>query len=618
MCRSRTDQIDERLRAISSFLDATRQYRPDSHMIAAPAYDLKPLDSIKLNVKIRSVAEDMAMSIAMDEPTFHPRQPSSPLSDSSLYPTIVPGRRQLEHEFEENRTILKRLQKYNLWDTAVGIQRRALEIKTILAEKDLQQWASTTEHDEMMETLADLLILCLEDGPHQEALNILQEQLNKLTASSRSLTSDTIIPSNFRKCNSLRLKLGKAYKDIGQLGLAMDHLRTAFDTYENASVEDSEHMRAAGEQLLEVHKLQVQASEGSQKAVRISQLRAFRTELEKALGRPIGECKEAVAWCTRANLEVYGIDHGQYRFDVVDPDGNTSPLHFAADKCQDETILRQIMENSETYENLAGEDRETPLLVAVANANTAAIELLLKLGANSKATDKAGNTVLHKANQPPILKLLLQPRLRQASTATDISLTVPDPRPDSSSSSRTMTTATTNSSVPTEYDLDIDAQNIYKETALWSACSAGRLTSASLLLRAGANPEICRYGTSPLVAAIESTAQVYNEDLSRRLKVIESLIRYGADRQPGKNLLQNPRGHMQKRILKELERQPDPGSRITFHSPSYESRGSSFGGSSGHRLSLSPTFTRLSPLNSLELDPFPDLPDFSESQEQLK
>lgn len=603
---------------MSSFLDATRQYRPGKHINAAPEDDVKTLDILKLNVKIRNVAKDMAVSIAMDEPIFRPRRPSASSRGPSLYPTIVPGRNQLEHEWAENRDILKRLQRYNLWDAAVGIQRRALEIKTILAEKDRQQWASTSDHDEMTEALADLLLMCREDESHQEALHILHDQLSKLTASPCNVTSDPLPPSHVRKCNSIRLKLGKAYKDIDQMGLAMVQLRTAFDTYETPSRDDLEDIRAVGEQLLEVHTFQVQGSEGSQKAVRISQLRAFRTELEKALGRPIGECEEAVAWCTRANIKVYRTDHQEYKFDVMDPDANTSPLHMAADKCQEEKILQQMMQNSDTYENLAGEDRETPLLVAVANANTAAIELLLKYGANSKATDKAGNTVLHKANQPPILKLLLQPRLRQASTATDISLTVPDPRPDSSSSSKSMTTTTTGSSVPTEYDLDIDAQNVYGETALWSACWAGRLKSASLLLRAGAAPEICRYGTSPLVAAIESKAKIYDEDLSRRLKVVESLIRYGADRQPGKDLLQHPRGNIEKRILKALECQPDSISRFTFRSPSYESRGSSFGSSSGRPLSLSPIFTRLSPLNSLELDPFPALPDFSELRKELK
>lgn len=553
--RFKVDQVDEKLNAIWEILQDTSQNRTvDPNTVE---HDQKTL---KINVEIRAVANQMAKSIAMQEPRDRLRKPKSykalaapatNLDSDGQVALLVntPGRRQLDNELQANRDDLKHLIRFSLYDSAVGIQRRAIEIKMLL---EPETWLQGDEHYKMQEELADILLQCDAKEPYIEALTILRRLL---AVGTRDITSSTSLQAAPESID-LHLKIGKAYKDTAQLDLAKSHLRAAFDACDNATSKDLQQLQIIGEHLQEVYESQVQCSDETQRAVRISQLRGFRKELENSLGRPFTEYVEAVNWCESANIVVPKIN-ARRRFDIVDPDTTSSPLHIAAEKCHDKTILKQIIENSDTLESL-NEEKETTLLVAVDNSNTDAIALLIKNGASVKACDKEKKTALHKSQKPSVTRLLLQSRTRRASSASAWSRGSEEQfRRASESSSATTTTGTTDSNLPPDDELNIDAQDAYQRTPLWTACTAGRAKTVDLLLEAGADPDKARYGTTPLAAVIESRATPFFKDPEKRFRIVTALIRAGADPKPGKELLlRKPKGIDYKRLLQALDAPP--------------------------------------------------------------
>lgn len=560
-------------------------------------------EALEVNVKIRAVANHLATSIAMKEPNIAPRKAKptkSTLSPNategkedsqSLLPVVRPEKEQLHHELEANRSALIHLREYNLYEGAVEIQRRAIEIKEFLAS-DPELWPTSMEYHEMQEILADILLQCDSEECRQEALTIFQSEVFHITRNNpEELTAEDTSTKAHKKLIGLHLKMGKAYKETGQSEFALKHLRKAFHDCKSLSPKDSQTLQTIGEHLLEVYEYQVHDGDESQRAVRITQLQGFRKELEAALGRPFTECTEAVSWFDTVNVVVPKRNE-RYRFDIVDQESSTSPLHIAAEKCKDMTVLQQIIENSDTLENLNGEN-ETALLVAVENANTDAVALLIKGGASIKARDKEQQTVLHKSQKPPVIKLLLQSRNRRTSSASECSRSTNETHfrrvSSSSSSNATTTTGTTYSNLPLSEDaalsdLDVDSQDAHHKTPLWTACSAGRAKTVDLLLAAKADPNKARYNTVPLVAVIESQAKPYLMDPGRRVRIVEALIRAGADPAPGREALQHrPRGTDYKRLLRALDVSRD-------------------------RSLLSPVSTGFSPLPELDLSPLSDLP----------
>lgn len=573
-CRLKVDRVDAKLDAISQFLKETTQYRSMNNQSIASGADPEALE---INVKIRAVANQLATSIAMKEPNITSRrvkQHKTSLSSATtgededsrtVLPVVLPEKEQLNHELEANRNALSHLREYQLYESAVEIQRRAMEIKELLAP-DSELWPISIEYYEMQEVLADILLQCDSEDCRQEALTILQSEVCHLSRETNGAsTTENTSTQTPQKLIGLHLKLGKAYKETGQSDFAMIHLRKAFNECNRLSPKDSQILQKIGEHLLEVHEYQVQDSDESQRAVRITQLQGFRKEFEIALGRPFTDCTEALRWFDNANIVVLKVNQ-RYRFDIVDQESSTSPLHIAAEKCRNAAVLQQIIENTDTLENSNGDD-ETPLLVAVENENTNAVALLIKNGANVKARDKELQTVLHKRQKPPIIKLLLQPRDRRASSASECSRggseTYIRRVSSSSSSAATMTTNTTYSNLPLSEDaalsdLDVDAQDVHKKTPLWTACSAGRAKTVDLLLAAKADPNKARYDTPPLLAVIESKANPYLKDPGKRVRIVEALIRAGADPAPGREALQHrPRGTDYKRLLRALDASRD-------------------------------------------------------------
>lgn len=308
-------------------------------------------------------------------------------------------------------------------------------------------------------------------------------------------------------------------------------------------------IRQAGEELSELYECRVEFGDRENRSVFMSQQKAFEQELRSILGRPLEHrrtvCDKALEWCEKEGI-IVSFENSEPRFDILDEDGS-SPLHHAAEKCDDDLALQQMMENSDTLEN-RDTSGDTPLLVAVGHSNTAALAVLLQKGASVKVRDSQQQTPLHRSQKPSVTKFLLHHRLRRASTMT--SGLFDEARRFSSSSTSTFTTSPPNSIA--DQDLDIDAQDAHKKTALYLACSQGRDKIVRLLLLARANPNIAAHDSTPLTITIESQARSYIRDPMKKVDIVAALVSSGADPEPGKRLLRKPRG-MHKEILKALE-----------------------------------------------------------------
>lgn len=469
-------------------------------------------------------------------------------------PAFPRSQRQLEHEWKQNRKDLERLTNFGLFESAEKIQRRGLLIKEELSDVHGISFKQE-ERKEMEEQLADILIECKVEGSREKAVSLIEkiigesprgsgiEDTNNLPTLPWSSTSD-------QKELSLHCKLGRLYKETGQMTLAEKELRTAFNAYAEETPQDTPKLREAGQELLELYDYRVEFGDTDHRPVYLSQLQGFKQELHSVMGRPLEHrrttCDKALEWCEKEKIFVCN-ENGEQRFDILDEEGS-SPLHHAAEKCQDELALQQMMENSDTLEN-RDTSGDTPLLVAVQYSNTIALTVLLQKGASAKVRDSQQQTPLHRSRKLSVTKFLLHHRLRRASTMTS-GLFDEARRFSSSSSSTTFTTSPPNSIA--DQDLDIDAQDAHKKTALYLACSQGRVQIANLLLQARADPNVAAHESTPLTIAIESQALSYTRDPKKKVAIVKDLIRWGADPEPGKRLLRNPRG-MQKQILKVLE-----------------------------------------------------------------
>lgn len=497
------------------------------------------------------------------------------VSSSTAQPSLFPkARRQLDHEWEQNRKDLERLVGFGLYENAEKIQKRALLIKEELSSHHGVPFMQE-ERDEMEEQLADILIECKTEGSKEKAVSLIEKIIgenpreretdnsnnNNLLTFPTSPTS----PTHDERRLSLHYKLGRLYKSTGQMDLAEKELRTAFNAYAEEVPRDTAKIHEAGRELLDLYDMRVELGDSGHRPVFLSQLHGFKQELQSLTGRPLEHrqtaCDRALAWCEGEGIAILQENGDGPRFDILDEEGS-SPLHHAAEKCEDELALRQMAENSDTLEARdAGGD--TPLLVAVGSSNTTALGVLLQKGASARARDSQQQTPLHRSQKPAVTKFLLHHRLRRASTMTTTSglFRAGDEarRFSSSSSSSTFTTSPSGSIAAADQAgqgqdlLDIDAQDAHRKTALYLACSQGRDRIVSLLLLAGADPNIASHESTPLSITIESQARSYIRDPKKKVDIVAALVARGADAEPGRRVLRgSPRG-MQKEILKALE-----------------------------------------------------------------
>lgn len=524
-------------------------------------YEFNTSHSLETTLRgIRTFANDATAFVVQSVSTtatssryYGPLRPgdTNPVSSPVQPPSFRKARRQLDHEWEQNRKDLERLLGYGLFENAEKIQRRALLIKEELSNHHEVSFMQE-ERDEMEEQLADILINCKTEGSKEKAVSLIEKIIgdnSRGTGTEKNLlTLPWTSPSDKKKLD-LHCKLGKLYKETGQMDLAEKELRTAFDAYAEESPQDMPKIHQAGDQLLELYEIRVEFGDREHRPVFLSQLHGFRQELHSVMGRPLDHrqttCDKAIEWCKKEGIAVSREDD-EPRFDIIDEEGS-SPLHHAAEKCEDELALQQMMENSDTLEN-RDSSGDTPLLVAVGSSNTTALAVLLQKGASVKARDHQQQTPLHRSQKPAVTKFLLHHRLRRASTMT--SGLFDDARRFSSSSSSTFTTSPPNSIA--DQDLDIDAQDAHKKTALYLACSQGRDRIVRLLLLAGADPNIAAHESTPLTITIESQARSYIRDPKKKVDIVAALVSRGADPEAGKRVLRSPRG-VQKEILKALE-----------------------------------------------------------------
>lgn len=458
---------------------------------------------------------------------------------------------EVKNELAENRKIPERLKNSGLYEGAVELQRRALDLRKELAiDHDIPFHAE--EKNSMKEELADILAQCGTESSGCQAISILEGLLYPELANQADVIDEELPPvpstSNQSPQNNLSIhhKLGQLCKDKGQLDGAMENLRIAFDAYTDENPRNDQKTKQVGEQLLELYEHRVRFGGAELRGVFVSQLQGFRNELEDVTGRPLehrSQCDAALDWCYGEGIQV----PKKNRFDIIDDEGS-SPLHCAARKCHEASVISQMLENTDTLENQDNHG-DTPLLVAVASSNITALRLLLQKGGSLNARDYQRQTPLHKSQKSSVTKLLLKDTLRRASTATaDI---IEQVRRDSSSSS---TVTVSPASLIPSHDLDINAQDANKQTALYIACNRGREMTVRLLLLAGADPNIARHNHSPLAAAIESQSRIYQENPQRQINVVAALIRNDADPNSVRGLreLKRPRGKFRE-IQKALE-----------------------------------------------------------------
>ncbi|KAK2598745.1 hypothetical protein N8I77_012134 [Diaporthe amygdali] len=555
----KADQTDELLRDIAGKLKQTARQRQPNQDAALHEVDRQALETtLKVRKFANSAATYVVQSVSATGTTSSrniapPRSGhTNSASKTSPIPSLPRSRRQLEYEWEQNRKDLEGLMGYHLFESAEKIQRRALYIKEELSSHHAVPFEQE-ERDEMEEQLADILIQCKTEGSTEQALSLLEKKINHEYSSDGAAQDLNLLalPSSSASRHrrlSLHSKLGRLYKDTCQMDRAEEHLRIAFDAYAIEDPRDVPKIQEVGEELLELHDYRVEFGDTEHRPVFISQLQGFKKELESVMGGPLvprrTSCDKALEWCESEDIAV-SKENEDPRFDILDEEGS-SPLHHAAERCHDEAALQQMMENSYTLEN-PDDNGDTPLLIAAGCSNTTALSVLLQKGASVKARDRQYQTPLHRSQKPAVTKFLLQHRLRRASTMT---IGLDDGRRFSSSSSSTFTTSPPNS-IP-DQDLDIDAQDSHKKTALYLACSQGRDRIVRLLLQAGANPNIPAHDHTPLAATIESQARSYIEYPKKKVEIVAALVSRGADPEAEKKLLRNAKG-MQREILKALE-----------------------------------------------------------------
>ncbi|ROW04802.1 hypothetical protein VMCG_04779 [Cytospora schulzeri] len=552
------DNVDKTLCWIADVLQETAQPRQLSQDAVLLEDDRKALESVR---RVRAFVNNTATAFVSYKAVgltslSKPRSiAQSSTSDPGVTIAVTPGPRrtrkriEVDNELLENRKILTSLKAFGLFEGAIWVQRRAFIIKDELSV-DHRVPFQDNEKQAMKEELAEILVKCRTESSKEEALSILQELLNLELSKLRDANDDISLPVSsptsirFHQGNlSLHHKLGQLYKDTGQVDRAMENLRIVFDAYADETPKDTQKIKQVGDQLLQLYEYRVELGCLEQRGVFISQLRGFQTELEDLTGRPLEhrlQCDAALDWCQDEGIMVPKVNQ-EYRFDIINDDGS-SPLHYAAQRCQREDVVSQMLENSITLEE-QDEDGETPLLAAVGASNVTALSLLLQKGGSLNARDHQHQTPLHRSQKSGVTKLLLQHRLRRASTATV--------ERDSSSSSKGI--ASPGSPAPGQ-DLDINAQDANKKTALYIACARGQEMTVKFLLSAGADPNIARHNHSPLAAAIESTSTLYQENPQRQVNVVAALISKGAEPEAVRNLsiLRKPNGKF-KKIKKALE-----------------------------------------------------------------
>ncbi|KUI57414.1 26S proteasome non-ATPase regulatory subunit 10 [Cytospora mali] len=551
------DDVDTTLRQLANLLgdlQVSAKPRQLNLQAALSEDDQKAHDTaLKIRAYANNAATTLAAFQAVGLPSLPTRRPIDALGtnipDTTL--SVSPGpsrmrkRREVDNEMAQNRKVFMRLTSFGLFEGAVGVQRRAFDLKDELASDHGEPFTNKEEYA-MKEELVDILVECRTEGSTEEALALLQELLDVDTKEHHPLlVPPSSFPSHQGKL-SLHHKLGQLCKDTNRLDMAMEHLRIAFDAYADATPKNTQKINEIALLLRELYENRVEFGGTVQRGVFISQLQGFRNEWENVTGRPLEQreaCDEALDWCREMDILVPEVNQ-EYRFDIMDDDGS-SPLHRAAQKCHKEIVIRQMLEDSDDLEG-QDDNGDTPLLVAVGSSNMTALSLLLQKGGSLKARDRQFQTPLHRSQKSEVTGLLLQHRLRRASTMTVGP--IEKARRDSSSSS----TVTVSPAIPvSDQDLDINAQDATKKTALYIACARGWGNIVKLLLLAGADPNIARHSHSPLAAAIESQSKLYQERPKRKVDVIVALINKGADPEAVKNLrnLRNPTG-----IFKEIQK----------------------------------------------------------------
>ena len=186
--------------------------------------------------------------------------------------------------------------------------------------------------------------------------------------------------------------------------------------------------------------------------------------------------------CQMGNLDVINILlNAGLNLNIASIGGNTF-LHFAVEEYCKREILQTIIKHGADV-NAANKQNKTALYLACHKGNVDAINVLLRSGAHSSIASADGYTLLHFAVLGSSCKETLQSII--------------------------------------DHSTDINASNNKKQCALVLACTKQNITAVSVLLEAGADPNIPDAGDNTLLHY--AVKNIMNKD------VLQKIINHGAD-----------------------------------------------------------------------------------------
>ncbi|SPO06055.1 uncharacterized protein DNG_08744 [Cephalotrichum gorgonifer] len=287
--------------------------------------------------------------------------------------------------------------------------------------------------------------------------------------------------------------LGRICVDAGKSSAGCEYLSEAFELLVKSSAAEATPLpllRSVGTMLYGIY-----FDTGMTEAAQV--LDAHAEEL-------CGLSLKTLAWCQKQGFDT---EHDTFRFDECDtrvdsPVKGMTPLHVAVKEHKDEILGHMLTSGRLNLEVTEDRDGATPFLLACFGQDTVIVKLLLQHGAIATATDNLQRNGLH---------------LCQSSTGgTGVARLLIEGHPA----------------------IKINAQDIYRNTALHLAASAGNSKMVLLLLNHRADPNICdprelradpnicgQGGYSPLMGAV----QARSKSRDAKLEILKALLDAGAD-----------------------------------------------------------------------------------------
>jgi ankyrin repeat protein len=202
-------------------------------------------------------------------------------------------------------------------------------------------------------------------------------------------------------------------------------------------------------------------------------------------------------------LLAFVVKRGRFDINQVDPNTGKTALHEACARCDANAIEQLLAAGADTEAETAKVDSDdseeglTPLLIlcGMRGATIEAVGSLLDAGADAKATDKRGRTVLHVAVEAEIVKMLMAAGADPTESDEDGNLPLHEAaRAGKHEIARELP------------GLGYTAQNETGMCPIHVACVEGWLEAVQLIMHMRTNDKniVCSEGMTPLMYACDS------------------------------------------------------------------------------------------------------------------